>query len=744
MLCLNAQKDYKFILVLLDDRELKSNYKGGQKCGQILLDTAKILGLEEKDYFSFRFTDSNKSPQWIDLNKTIQSQFKCHPAESNSEITLHLSVKFYITDPCKLNHEITRYLYYLQLKRDILLDRIPVQFDYCVDLFSYFLQSELGDYSSKRDLYGYASEFTFIPLQSHDVEKAAEAKHQKLRGMSQASAEMNFLNKAKWLDFYGVDLYGVVGEDKCEYFIGLTPTGISVYQNKIKVSGYFWPRINKFNYKSCKFMLNVIDKQSTTTTHIFLLSSKQACKSLWKLCVDHHRFFRIKTVYEKPAQVKTTRAASKSRSSQEANRHEAEFRRIPAKRIHRKKVLAGQIEPEYLTGLLENSAASATERSNYDDSIKKANLENGNLIFNSSKTPQKNAEAFDDRSPTTSAKSSRSQRSYKFSNPARSDLFSENNENNPNRGQQQQRRRSSHRRLSTSRQATNNSNETDSNETDNNPSGTVHRRLSNSSRTSKRRHHHHHRSTSRDGQHSSQSRSRKKSLTGREQTSSVALIPLTRQKNEHETSLDDENNNDDSADISSQHKRQIRRRRRSKSPGGTNSKVPDEILQHIKYDLVEADVGMSADQLREIPFVKIETQAAPFRISPHQKRYKSKSPSRRKSGGTNNNNKNNKAAEGQNFYDSKTSIAYMVRDGQAHIAKTNKLMGVGVGVGVGAGQGDLFVTANVNDKKNLISSGSAVNSKLSNHFGVMAAEPGVNNVGFSADSGCEDMPARPS
>lgn len=77
--------------------------------------------------------------------------------------------------------------------------------------------------------------------------------------MDQTTAEMNFLNKAKWLEIYGVDLQPAVGEDNIEYFIGLTPTGIAVYQNKIKINSYFWPRISKLNYKGNKFELTVIE-----------------------------------------------------------------------------------------------------------------------------------------------------------------------------------------------------------------------------------------------------------------------------------------------------------------------------------------------------------------------------------------------------------------------------------------------------------------------------------------------------
>ena len=118
-------------------------------------------------------------------------------------------------------------------------------------------------------------------------------------GIVPAMAEMTYLEKVKWLDMYGVDLHPVVGEDNIEYFLCLTPSGIIVLRNRTKVGNYFWPRITKIYFKGKYFMLRVRDKNNDDSTYGFETPSRQACKHLWKCCVEHHAFFRLVQVRKK-------------------------------------------------------------------------------------------------------------------------------------------------------------------------------------------------------------------------------------------------------------------------------------------------------------------------------------------------------------------------------------------------------------------------------------------------------------
>ncbi|KAG8191245.1 hypothetical protein JTE90_003258 [Oedothorax gibbosus] len=289
--------NYHCKIVLLDETEFIQDIQEASR-GQQLLDVVfKHLNLMETAYFGLRFLDATGQRQWLDPNKNVVKQMK-----GMDTLTLYFGVKFYATDPCKLLEEITRYQFFLQVKQDIYQGRLPLNYDLVAELFAYTIQSELGDYDPRRHLPGYAAEFNFICNQTKDIESKASDIHKGLCGTVPATAEINFLDRIKWLDMYGVDLHPVQGEDSIEYYLGLTPSGILVLRNKTKVGNYFWPRITKVYYKRKYFMIKARDKNNEQNTYGFELPSKKACKHLWQCCVDHRTFFKLTQIREVPGQ----------------------------------------------------------------------------------------------------------------------------------------------------------------------------------------------------------------------------------------------------------------------------------------------------------------------------------------------------------------------------------------------------------------------------------------------------------
>uniref|UniRef100_A0A8C0V3B5 Erythrocyte membrane protein band 4.1-like 4A n=1 Tax=Cyanistes caeruleus TaxID=156563 RepID=A0A8C0V3B5_CYACU len=249
------------------------------------------LNLVEIDYFGLRYCDRSHQTYWLDPAKTLAEHKEL--INTGPPYTLYFGIKFYAEDPCKLKEEITRYQFFLQVKQDVLQGRLPCPINTAAQLGAYIIQSELGDYDPYKHTAGYVSEYRFVPDQKEELEDAIERIHKTLMGQVPAEAEVNYLGVAKSLEMYGVDLHPVYGENKSEYFLGLTPIGVVVYKNKKQVGKYFWPRITKVHFKETQFELRVLGKDCNETSFFFEARNKVTCKHLWKCCVEHHTFFRV-------------------------------------------------------------------------------------------------------------------------------------------------------------------------------------------------------------------------------------------------------------------------------------------------------------------------------------------------------------------------------------------------------------------------------------------------------------------
>ncbi|XP_018592131.1 band 4.1-like protein 4 isoform X2 [Scleropages formosus] len=291
-----APEEFYCEVLLLDESKLTLTTKqqGIKKStkGSVVLDYVfSHVNLAETDYFGLRYCDRSHQTYWLDPLKTLAEHKDL--ITTGPPYTLYFGVKFYAEDPCKLKEEITRYQFFLQVKQDVLQGRLPCPFNISAQLAAHAIQSELGDYDPYKHMPGYVSEYRFVPDQKEELEEAIEQIHKTIMGQVPAEAEANYLRIAKSLEMYGVDLHPVFGENRSEYFLGLTPVGVVVYKNKTQVGKYFWPRITKVHFKEAQFELRVMGKDCNETSFFFEAPNKMACKHLWKCCVEHHTFFRM-------------------------------------------------------------------------------------------------------------------------------------------------------------------------------------------------------------------------------------------------------------------------------------------------------------------------------------------------------------------------------------------------------------------------------------------------------------------
>ncbi|NWV74304.1 EPB41 protein, partial [Dasyornis broadbenti] len=276
-------------VVLLDDTIFECSMDKHAKGQDLLKKVCDHLNLLEEDYFGLAIWETPTSRTWLDPAKEIKKQVHGGPWNFT------FNVKFYPPDPAQLTEDITRYYLCLQLRQDILTGRLPCSFATLALLGSYTVQSELGDYDP--DLHGpdYINEFKLAPNQTKELEEKVVELHKTYRSMTPAQADLEFLENAKKLSMYGVDLHQAKDLEGVDITLGVCSSGLLVYKDKLRINRFPWPKVLKISYKRSSFFIKIRpgEQEQYESTIGFKLPSYRAAKKLWKVCVEHHTFFRL-------------------------------------------------------------------------------------------------------------------------------------------------------------------------------------------------------------------------------------------------------------------------------------------------------------------------------------------------------------------------------------------------------------------------------------------------------------------
>ncbi|XP_061452195.1 protein 4.1 isoform X20 [Rhineura floridana] len=276
-------------ITLLDDTIFECSLDKHAKGQDLLKKVCDHLNLLEEDYFGLAIWDTPISKTWLDAAKEIKKQVHGGPWNFT------FNVKFYPPDPAQLTEDITRYYLCLQLRKDIITGRLPCSFATLALLGSYTIQSELGDYDPDLHSTDYVSDFKLAPNQMKELEDKVMELHKTYRCMTPAQADLEFLENAKKLSMYGVDLHQAKDLEGVDITLGVCSSGLLVYKDKLRINRFPWPKVLKISYKRSSFFIKIRpgEHEQYESTIGFKLPSYRAAKKLWKVCVEHHTFFRL-------------------------------------------------------------------------------------------------------------------------------------------------------------------------------------------------------------------------------------------------------------------------------------------------------------------------------------------------------------------------------------------------------------------------------------------------------------------
>ncbi|KAK2913780.1 hypothetical protein QQF64_030442 [Cirrhinus molitorella] len=359
----SLDREFNCTVRLLDDSEYTCAVQRDAK-GQWLFDqVCQHLNLLEKDYFGIRYVDPDKQRHWLEFSKAIARQMRSQPP-----YTMCLRVKFYPPDPATLKEEITRYLVFLQIKRDLYHGRLLCKSSDAATLAAFILQAEIGDYDPGKHPEGYSSKFQFFPKHSERLERRiAEIHKSELTGQSPETAELNFLRKAQTLETYGVDPHPCKDVSGNAAFLAFTPFGFVVLQGNRRIHFLKWNEVTKLKFEGKTFHIYATHQEDQKIILTYFAPTPEACKHLWKCGVENQAFYQ----FEKSSQVRTVSSSNlffkgsrfrySGKVAKEVMEQSAKIRREPPE-IHRAGLVPSRSCPSITHGPRQSSVPRTRRR----------------------------------------------------------------------------------------------------------------------------------------------------------------------------------------------------------------------------------------------------------------------------------------------------------------------------------------------------------------------------------------------
>ncbi|TDG99158.1 hypothetical protein EPR50_G00208560 [Perca flavescens] len=310
------------------DAELEFSFHPNTTGKQLFDQVARTIGLREIWYFGLQFTDAKGFLTWLNSEKKVMSQ----DVKKETPLQFKLRAKFYPEDVAEeLIQDVTRRLFYLQVKEDVLAEDIYCPPETAVLLASYAVQAKYGEQDKSEHQPGYLSSERLLPkrvLEQHKLskeqwEQRIQVWHEEHRSLLKEEAMIEYLKIAQDLEMYGVNYFEIKNKKGSDLWLGVDALGLNIYEKEDRLSpkiGFPWSEIRNISFSDKKFVIKPIDKKAPD--FIFYAPRLRVNKRILQLCMGNHDLYmrRRKTdtieVQQMKAQAKEERLQKKMERDQ--------------------------------------------------------------------------------------------------------------------------------------------------------------------------------------------------------------------------------------------------------------------------------------------------------------------------------------------------------------------------------------------------------------------------------------------
>ncbi|XP_029686359.1 tyrosine-protein phosphatase non-receptor type 21 isoform X1 [Takifugu rubripes] len=262
----------------------------GQECLEAV---AQRLELREITYFSLWYFNKQNQQRWIDLEKPLKKQLDKYGLEP----TVYFGVVFYVPSVVQLQQEITRYQYYLQLKKDVLEGRISCSLEQAIRLASLAVQADFGDFN-RYDSQDFLQKFVLFPIDWIQDERTREEATQKValvyqsfRGLPAPEAEMLYMQEVEKMEGYGQESFQAKDSTGTDVTLGSCLDGIIVkHKNGRPLVLFRWNEINNMSHNRSFFAVELTNREESVQ---FQTEDMETSKYVCRMCLARLKFYRI-------------------------------------------------------------------------------------------------------------------------------------------------------------------------------------------------------------------------------------------------------------------------------------------------------------------------------------------------------------------------------------------------------------------------------------------------------------------